>query len=608
MARPRTPSATSSAALSAGAAPTPARMSIGVVGDSASKDVLARLAAAVSDLKALKIQPMLQRAVAALNADDAQTGAEWAIKALEEDERNGFGWYLLAISREKAGDFASSITCYESALALMPDHAEIANNLGRLAYRLGQKDVAEKLFRHYIARFPLDHEAPNNLACVLRDERRYGEAIDILKAALGRTPDQPFLWNTLGTTLAEQGDPGNAGIFFDEALRLDPGFARARYNRGNVRLFQGRLEEALDDCEAAMATPLPIEEQKMMQLARSTILLNLSRLGEGWDDYQARLHPKFADVTNVVIDRPGWTPGSDLAGKTLLVVGEQGLGDEVLFANVLADVIAALGPKGRLILAVEPRLVALFQRSFPGAEVGAHATYQAEGRTFRLLPFLDVQAREEIDVWAPIGSLLCEFRRELSAYPVRPKFLEADPARIEHWRGILAQAPPGRKVGLLWKSGSSLGARHRYFAAFDEWAPALGVPSVTFVNLQYGDCDADLDYVRREHGVDIWTPPGIDLKQDLDDVAALSCALELVVGFANASLNIAAACGAPTWLISAPAAWPRLGTRTFPWYSQVRVFLPEAFNAWEPVMAEVGKALASWTASTSPSGEVDKPF
>lgn len=592
MSRPSSPSATSPAALHVGSAPTPARLVAGAIGDSASKDALAKLTTAVDELKQLKIQPMLHQAVAALNGGDAKAGAEWAIKALEQDARSGFGWYLLAIAREKASDFVGSITCYESALALLPDHAEIANNLGRLAYRLGQKPVAEKLFRHYMARFPNDPEGANNLACVLRDEQRYDSAVDLLKTAIGQTPDQPLLWNTLGSTLAEQGDPLNAEIFFDEALRLDPGFAKARYNRGNVRLIRGDPAAALIDCETAMTSPLAADEQVMMRLARSTILLNLGRVAEGWDDYEARLDPNFADFTIVMVDRPRWTPQTDLAGKSLLIVGEQGLGDEVLFANVLPDVIEALGPDGRLTIAVEPRLVPLFQRSYPNARVGAHATYLAEGRTYRPLPFLDDTAIMEIDCWTPIGSLLRRFRRTMESFPARDRFLAADPARVAHWRNLLERAPAGRKVGLLWKSGSTLGARHRYFSAFEQWAPVLATPGVTFVSLQYGDCAAELEQARRELGVDIWTPPGIDLKQDLDDVAALSCALDLVVGFANATSNIAAACGAPSWLISTTQAWPRLGTDRYLWYPQMRVFMPAEVGVWGPVMDEVAEAMA----------------
>nr|QQZ48640.1 hypothetical protein JKL49_13995 [Phenylobacterium glaciei] len=98
-------------------------------------------------------------------------------------------------------------------------------------------------------------------------------------------------------------------------------------------------------------------------------------------------------------------------------------------------------------------------------------------------------------------------------------------------------------------------------------------------------------------GVDIWTPPGIDLKKDLDDLAALTCALDLTVGFANATSNIGAACGAPCWLISTPGAWPRVGTDHYPWYPQMRVFLPPGFQQWDAVMVEVAEALTQFAGS-----------
>jgi hypothetical protein len=92
--------------------------------------------------------------------------------------------------------------------------------------------------------------------------------------------------------------------------------------------------------------------------------------------------------------------------------------------------------------------------------------------------------------------------------------------------------------------------------------------------------------------VNIWRPPGIDLKMDLDDLAALCVALDLVLGPANATSNIAGACGAPVWLISTPVAWPRLGTDRYPWYPKTRVFSTKAFGQWDGVMDEIAAALA----------------
>jgi tetratricopeptide (TPR) repeat protein len=593
MPRKAPPSATSAQALQTSAAATPAGLAAGTMGEAGSRDALARLNEAMAELKAMAVAPMLQRAVDALRVQDHRTADEWALKALGKDERNGFGWYLLAIAREQAGDFASSVKAYESALKLLPDHAEVANDLGRLAFRMRMRPQAEKLFRHFLSRYPDHPEGCNNLACALRDQGRMEEAVEILRPAIMKRQDVPMLWNTMGTVVGEQGDFQSAQAFFAEALRLQPDFPKARYNLGNSLLALGDAAGALESCDAAMALAIPDDERQMMRLARSTILIALGRIGEGWDEYEARLHPQFADVTLFLSNRPRWKPGDDLAGKSMLVIGEQGLGDEILFANTLPDIIERLGPDGHLSLALEPRLVPMFQRAFPKATVGAHATFSLHGRPARLTPFIEDPA--SIDLWSPMGSLLREYRRSVDDFPAEPVFrLEADPKRVAWWRKQLEAAGPGPKIGLLWKSAVSSNARHRYFSPFESWAPVLAQPGVTFVNLQYGDCAEELAFVKDTLGVDIWSPPGIDLKQDLDDVAALSCALDLVVGFANASLNIAAACGAPTWLISTPGSWPRLGTERYPWYPQARVFMTPGFGAWEPVMSEVAEALASF--------------
>lgn len=280
----------------------------------------------------------------------------------------------------------------------------------------------------------------------------------------------------------------------------------------------------------------------------------------------------------------------DLAGKSLMICAEQGLGDEVMFANMLPDVVEALGPAGALTLAVERRLVPLFKRSFPTATVVPHKTVAYEGRVYRGAP--EIEDWSGVDFWAPMGDLLEVFRPSLAAFPNRPNFLQADPARVEHWRRVLEEsAPKGPKVGLLWKSLKLNGERARQFSPFMLWRPIFEVPGLSFVNLQYGDCDEEIALAKAEFGVDIWQPPGIDLKQDLDDVAALCCAMDLIVGFSNATTNLGGACGAPIWMLTGAASWTRLGAQTWPWYPQARCFITPDFNDWNPTMQAVGAAL-----------------
>jgi len=420
----------------------------------------------------------------------------------------------------------------------------------------------------------------------------YNGAIGVIRPAILANPEDAALWNTLGTILSEQGEAGGSVTFFEEALRIEPGMAKARYNLANARLDLGDLDGALSACDEALRTATIASDIAMMRLARATILLCQGRVSEGWRDYEARLDPHFAGVTNFHLDLPRWTPESDLTGRAFLVVGEQGLGDEVAFANMIPDVLSALGPDGRLMLAIEPRLISLFQRSFPGAAIFAHHTAKVEGHTLRGAP---TDQMGLIDLWAPLASLLLRFRPSAKAYPTTAGYLTPDPARVRHWRDLL-EALPGPRVGLLWKSLKLDGSRMKQFSPFEQWRPVLETRGATFVNLQYGDCAAELAQAKAALGVEIWQPPGIDLKQDLDDVAALCKAMDLIIGPANATSSIAGACGAPLWMISAPGAWPRLGTDGYPWYPSARAFIPDGFNQWDALMPKVAEALAGFIA------------
>ena len=599
----RAKASSSALALQTSAAVRPRRPAEGpdsIVGEAGSEKALDRLNAGLASLKLIAARPHLQRAIEALRLEQPQAAAEAAIKALEQDERCGHGWWLLGIARDKSGDLGGALKCYEAAVQLLPDQDDLANDLGRLAFRLDLKPLAEKFFARFLAANPDSVDAANNLACALRDQFRHAEAVEVLRQAIHAEPKSALLWNTLGTVQSELGEFETAALFFNEALSCDESQFRARYNRGNAKLALGDIDGALEDCETALGQVQLDEERAMMQLARSTILLNLGRIAEGWEAYEARLDPGFAGLTRFMIDRPRWRPEDRLKGRTLLVFGEQGLGDEVLFANLLPDVLEALGPRGKLWLAVEQRLVPLFQRSFPEAVIGSHITRKVEARTYRAAPF--ITDPDAIDLWTPFGSLLRSFRTSLDDYPDRRAYLTPNPERVAHWRGVLAGLGPGPKVGLLWKSLKVETSRARFYSPFEAWAPVLAVPGVQFVNLQYGDCAEEIAAAKAQLGVDIFQPPGIDLKDHLDDVAALSAAMDLVIGPANATSNLAAACGADTWLISTPGAWPKLGTRRYPWYPSMRVFDPPGYNQWTPVMAEVAEALAARASSAGTEG------
>jgi Flp pilus assembly protein TadD len=491
---------------------------------------------------------------------------------------------------EEEGRTAEALEAYETAFEASGRAPALAGPLGRAALRLGQHEAAEQLLRLYLGAEPDSIQGRADLAHALREQHRYGEAIELLRQAITASPELPGLWTDLGVLRVQQGEPASALAFLDEALRLHPASGRALYYRGHARADLGDHAGACADYQRALGGPeLDEADRVRIRLAEALSRLGLGELEAGWRLYRARLSPLSGrrerfEVPGAPYDFAAGTAG--LEGRALLLVAEQGLGDEILFASLIPEVIDALGPDGHLALAVEPRLVSLFARSFPAAEVVAHRTRSVDGAPVRTVPVL----KTPVKFWAPFAAPAEALRPAADRFPPTAGFLKPDPARVAHWRGWLGQRP-GRKVGLLWKSGKLSGERQRLFAPFDAWGPVLRTPGVTFVNLQYGDCAEEQAFARSELGIDILEPPGLDLKDDLDDVAALAAAVDLTLGFSNASFNLAGAVGAPAWLIAVDRAWTMLGTDRYPWYPQARCFT--APGGWPEALGAAAAALAA---------------
>lgn len=576
-----------------GAAPIHTGQMSGAIGDSASSEALDRLKRAIQDVKNSENGKMLGRAIQAVHVQDFDKADKLALKLLKADEQLGLAWHVLAIAREKKGDYASSLRAYEAALNLLTDHASVAGDLGRLALRMGMPEFAVGFFAHFRQARPTDVEASNNLACALRELNREGEAIDVLKQAIAHNPGSSALWNSIGTVLCNTGDAAGSLVFFDEALRLDSNYSKAWHNRAFAKSDMGDVEGALADCGEAMRHSSQPQDRAIMEFARATLLLALGRLEEGWKAYEARFSRELADAPLFYIAGTRWS-GQDLKGKNLLISAEQGLGDEVMLANMLAEVQDLVGPEGKLTLAVERRLVPLFERSFPGIEVTRHRTVSYEGRVWRTLP--DITDFSRFDYWAAMGDFLANLRPTVDAFPTRRAFLTPDPERVAYWKAELDKLGPAPKVGMLWKSANLSSERARQFSAFEEWEPVLKTPGVTFVNLQYGDCEEEIAYAKEAFGIEIWQPPGIDLKQDLDDVTALCAAIDQVVGYSNATMNLAAAVGTPCFMLTGASSWTRLGTDYYPWYPSVRCFVTQQYGHWEQAMGNMAKALGEFAA------------
>ncbi|MGB8432907.1 MAG: hypothetical protein WCE38_01420, partial [Burkholderiales bacterium] len=276
---------------------------------------------------------------------------------------------------------------------------------------------------------------------------------------------------------------------------------------------------------------------------------------------------------------PAWD-GQSLSGKRVLVYGEQGLGDQIMFASCLPDLLAEVAG---CVLDCDPRLVGLFTRSFPDVTVIPTPRPQAVPKLERVV--------ETIDFQLPIGELGRRFRATPDAFPSRPCFLRADPDRAAHYRTRLDALGTGLKVGLSWRGGTGKtrgAARSVDLAAL---VAALAGVSAHWISLQYGASDRELAEARA-HGFAVhhWQ----DTVADYDATAALVETLDVVVSVCTSVVHLSSALGRPTLvMVPAIADW-RFGDQgeRMPWHPTARLLRQSRQGDWGSVLDLVRAALA----------------
>jgi ADP-heptose:LPS heptosyltransferase len=309
-------------------------------------------------------------------------------------------------------------------------------------------------------------------------------------------------------------------------------------------------------------------------------------LQRAWHEYEWRwkcARFKKRPVAAAAI-APTWE-GTSLSGKTLLVYGEQGIGDEVMFASCLPELIEQ---SAKCIVACESRLVPLFRRSFPTALVCSIDKLQQD---------IAKQQLGAVDFQIAAGSVPKLTRRALSDFPTDSHFLKADEDRARSFRERLDSLGPGRKIGISWKGGATSEERRRRSSSLLSWSSLLELPDAQFVSLQYGDCEEELEEVRRSVGAPIVNWSDVDPLRDVDGCFALVAALDVVVTIDNSTLHFAGALGIPTFgLVSFPSSsyWRWFGdSRESVWYPNVQLIRRRYPAEWNSVLEQVARELTT---------------
>ncbi len=475
----------------------------------------------------------------------------------------------------------AALESYGKALALNPRYAEALNNRGDTLRMLNRHEDALESYKKALAINPALMEALANSGGTLRELHRYPEALANYDKALALAPEDVKNLNNRGAVLRDTLRHTEALRFFDKALALRPNYIEALVNRGSALHELGRVREGMASFDQALAVD-PTHAEAHWNKGLS--LLTLGELAEGWSDYEWRWKCRDFRFPPRGFAQPQWQ-GEDMGDSSLLVWGEQGVGDEVLFASMVGDLV----DRGLSItLESDPRLVPLFQRSFPGIWAIARSTPPDPATT-----------APQIRAQTPTASLGQHLRRNAASFPAgRRSYLRADEIRAQGYRTRLLEAHKTRLIGVSWISKNPDFGVHKT-SRLDDWAPIwqAGGDRTRFIDLQYGDTAAE----RAATHFDLAHLDDLDLYNDIDGLAALIAACDLVITVSNTTAHIAGALGIPVWVM-VPGANGKLwywgaGQAGAPstdslWYPSATIFKQNTVSVWDDVIATIAKNIA----------------
>jgi tetratricopeptide (TPR) repeat protein len=516
-------------------------------------------------------RPRLFAALDILGETLAQLKRITELEALVEDQilrsPGPHIWNILAIHLKTAGQREKAADLWRQAARQYPNVSIIAYNLGHLLNELSYAEEAERHLRRAIVLDGHYARAWNALAVSLEIQHRYDEAILALDSATMLNPRMASAWLNKGIALRATNDFAAAIENFRKAITIDKNHAVAHQNLAYTLLFVGEIEQ-------------------------------------GFKEYDWRWHVPDFPSTKRLYKHPVWD-GRSLPQEGLVVWMEQGMGDEVMFSWYLPLVRQRVK---RLIVDCDPRLIPIFERSFPSIEYVARDITTLNPRTIEA----------DIKFKAPAGHLPKFYFAEThaairetwdyagKAYTRAPAYLKADPVRQAYWRQLLRDRFGDKFiVGISWRSAVRTRMRDMQYPELEQIAGLLG-HDVVAVNCQYSWKDeelAQLEQHGRDRGFTFFHPPGIDLKDDLDDVFALASVLDLVISPLISLPWMAGAVGTPCWVLrtnETSRIWQQLGTPYVPWAPSIRLFFRHPLESWDiparRIHAELGALVSAETA------------
>lgn len=480
------------------------------------------------------------------------------------------------IELQKQGLAVEAEACFRRALAADPGNLEALRLLGNLLQRQAQAGAAVRIFERAEKLAPGDPLTHFQLAGACYANGEHQRALQHYRMAIELDRSFATAFSNLGNVLRELGQPQAAIDAYRRAAELRPDLAAAHHNLGNALFSDGRDYGQVLQCyeRALQLQPDFAEGHFSFGLA----LLASGDFARGWNEFGWRFSAGRGERRLVALDlpQPEWR-GEDLTGKSLLIWGEQGIGDQIQFAGLIPELIERAR---RCALLCAPKLAVLFARSFPAAEIRTEIS-QAD-------------LHQGFDYQVAAGNAARWLRPSLASFPNRSGYLTVDPQRRAYWRTRIAGLGRGPKVGFSWRSTDLRGERALACPQITDWDPLFALPEINWICLQYDECRRELDYARQRCRASLHHFAEVDMFNDLHETAALMSALDIVVSAPTTVSVLAGALGVETWQLTYGGDWQTHGTPHNPWYPSMRRYVRGWQQPWCAVTTAVAGELQGW--------------
>jgi len=530
-----------------------------------------------------------------------------------------------AVQAHQNGEYLKAKEGYLYVLNYLPDKKELLSQTAILFGHLNQYDEAVKYMQKVVLLSPEDEVAltncaffelkhglldsaemkllksmninPNNiqvyfnLTALYTAKNDHQAALKYATKAMSLDPTSAKASNNLGQILALLGDNQAALYSFETALILDPNLEEASFNIGTIYSKLGKTEDAINTFEKSLSNTFSdgFDNSYRVKYALSYEYLNTGRIAEGWDFYDFGFHQsvpfEYRRVPNRIFKKPRWK-GESLEQKRLLIWGEQGIGDELLFMSCFSNL-----PKlfGEIIVECQERLVTLVQRSFPNFRVRKSEYYSSQEGV--------LSTYDDYDFQIPMGALMALYRRSIQEFSDSKPFIIIDDDKSQIFKQELQKLGKSKKVGICWRSGILNIDRSIHYTGLRDWKNILSNTNYEFINLQYSDCEAEIIEMELITGRRIHRWSDLDLKNDFEHTMALISNLDLVITVGTAVNPMAGSLGIDTLLIGFKG-WPNLGTDFYPWFHNTKCLFPNDIENVSTCLNEVERLLAHSFLST----------